>query len=173
MSEETQAGGGKKKLIIIIVGVVAAIGISVGATIALMGGGGGGEGKADAEHAAAEGGEGGEGHGAAPAEPVYITLAPDFIINFRDKNDRPKFLKAELSVVTKDPAMEKAIGTHMPAIRNSLVLLLSRQIYDDLVPNEGKEKLRAEALAAVQGVLEAQTGKPGIEDLFFANFVMH
>jgi flagellar protein FliL len=104
---------------------------------------------------------------------VATRLAPDFVINFRDKNDRPKFMKAELSVATKDPEAEKAIERHMPAIRNSLVLLLSRQVYDDLVPNEGKEKLRSEALAAVQGVLQAQTGKPGIEDLYFANFVMH
>jgi flagellar FliL protein len=61
----------------------------------------------------------------------------------------------------------------MPAIRNSLVLLLSRQVYDELLPDEGKEKLRGEALAAVQGVLQAQLGKPGIEDLYFTNFVMH
>jgi flagellar FliL protein len=53
------------------------------------------------------------------------------------------------------------------------VLLLSRQIYEDLVPNEGKEALRQQALAEVQSVLEAQIGKPGVDDLYFSNFVMH
>ena len=163
MSDEKpveKTGAGKKKLIIIVVAVLAIAGIAGGAAVALTGG----DDAAAAAQAAAE---------AAPPEAVYITLAPDFVINFRDKSNRPKFMKAELSVATKDPVAEKAIERHMPAIRNSLVLLLSRQVYDDLVPNEGKEKLRSEARAAVQGVLQAQTGKPGIEDLYFANFVMH
>lgn len=172
MSDEKQAaGGGAKKMIIIGVGALLLVGIAVGGTLALTGGKSG-EG---AEHAAAAEGEGGE-HGDAAAEKLpalYINLAPEFVVNFRDKNNRPKFLKAELSVATKDPAVEEEIKHHMPAIRNSLILLLSRQIYDDLVPNEGKETLRAEALAAVQGVLESQTGKPGVDDLFFGTFVMH
>lgn len=171
MSEEKQAaGGGAKKMILIGVGALVLVGAAVGGTLALTGGGK----KAESTEQAAEGhGAEAEGEG-APAHPaVYIPLAPEFVVNFRDKNNRPKFLKAELSVATKDPAVEEAIKLHMPAIRNSLILLLSRQIYDDLMPNEGKEKLRAEALAAVQGVLEAQTGKPGIDDLFFATLVMH
>jgi flagellar FliL protein len=153
-------GGGKQKLLIIIGALVILAIIGGGVAFALMRGGDEGTAAADAAEA-------------APPESIYIDLDPEFIINFVDRNNRTKYLKAELSVVTRDPAMEEAIAKHMPAIRNSLVLLLSRQIYDDLVPNEGKEKLRAEALAAVQGVLEAQTGKKGIDDLYFSNFVMH
>lgn len=106
-------------------------------------------------------------------EAIYIDLKPEFVINFRDSHDRPKFLKAEMSVATKDPDHEETITRHMPAIRNNLVLLLSRQIYEDLVPHEGKEGLRQQALAEVQSVLTAQTGKPVVDDLFFSNFVMH
>lgn len=109
----------------------------------------------------------------AIVESTYIDLKPEFVINFRDRHDRPKFLKAEMSVAAKDSDMEEVVQRHMPAIRNNLVLLLSRQVYDDLVPHEGKEALRLAALAEVQGVLEAQTGKPGVDDLFFSNFVMH
>lgn len=108
-----------------------------------------------------------------PAEATYIDLKPEFVINFRDRNDRPKFLKAEMSVSTRDDDIERAVERHMPAIRNNLVLLLSRQIYEDLVPNEGKEALRQQALAEVQSVLETQIGKPGVDDLYFSNFVMH
>ena len=152
-------GGSKKKLIVIIGAVVLIAAIGGGVAFALKGGG---------DHAGEAAPE-----AAAPQEAIYIDLKPEFVINFVDRKNRSKYLKAELSVATKDPEMEAAIGRHMPAIRNSIVLLLSRQIYDDLVPNEGKEKLRAEALAAVQGVLEAQTGKKGVDDLYFSNFVMH
>lgn len=152
-------GGGKKKLIIISAAVILLAVIGGGMAFALKG---------DGKHA-----EEGAAEAAAPHESIYIDLKPEFVINFVDKKNRSKYLKTELSVATKDPEMEAAVARHLPAIRNSLVLLLSRQIYDDLVPNEGKEKLRAEALAAVQGVLEAQTGKKGIDDLYFSNFVMH
>ncbi len=155
------AGGSNKKLIIIIAALV----------VVLIGGGVGGflmMGKADAPPA----------DGAADAAPeitesIYIDLKPEFVINFRDSHDRAKFLKAEMSVASKDSDMEEAVTRHMPAIRNALVLLLSRQIYDDLVPHEGKEALRLQALAEVQAVLEAQIGKPGVDDLYFSNFVMH
>ncbi|MGE0484880.1 MAG: flagellar basal body-associated protein FliL [Gammaproteobacteria bacterium] len=161
-SKDGAAPGGNKKLIII--GAVVAlvlVGGAVGLTLALTGGD-----KPAAEEAAAAEPE-------KPVEAVYVDLKPEFVINFRDRNDRPKFLKAEMSVSTHEPDIEEAITRHMPAIRNNLVLLLSRQIYEDLVPNEGKEALRQQALAEVQSVLEAQIGKAGVDDLYFSNFVMH
>ena len=149
---------GNKKLIIIAAVVVLLAAIGGGVAVMLKGG----DQKADAEHAEA-----------VVHEAVYIDIKPEFVINFSDKAGHSKYLKCELSVVTKEPEIEKAVEKHMPAIRNALVLLLSRQVFEDLLPNEGKEKLRADALAAVQAVLQAQVGKPGIDDLYFSNFVMH
>jgi len=159
-NKDAAAAGGKKK--IIIIGALAAlllVGGGVGAML-MMGGGD----EAAAETAAAE---------EKPVEAVYIDLKPEFVINFRDRNNRTKFLKAEMAVSTRDTDVEEAVTRHMPAIRNNLVLLLSRQIYEDLIPNEGKEALRQQALVEVQTVLEAEIGKPGVEDLYFSNFVMH
>ena len=107
------------------------------------------------------------------AKSVYVSLNPEFVINFRDRNARSKFLKAELSVATTEEEVAEAVELHMPAIRNAMVLLLSRQIYEDLIPHEGKEALRQQALADVQSLLEERIGKPGIDDLYFNNFVMH
>ncbi len=160
--KDAAAAGGKKKKIIII-GALAAlllVGGGVGAMLMM-----GGDDEAAAEAAAAE--------EEKPAEAVYIDLKPEFVINFRDRNNRTKFLKAEMAVSTRDTDVEEAVTRHMPAIRNNLVLLLSRQIYEDLIPNEGKEALRQQALVEVQTVLEAEIGKPGVEDLYFSNFVMH
>jgi flagellar FliL protein len=151
--------GGNKKIIIIAATVVLLAAIGGGVAIFLKGG----DKKAEAAKTEA----------AVVHEAVYIDIKPEFVINFADKAGKSKYLKCELSVVTKDPEIEKAVEKHMPAIRNALVLLLSRQIYEDLMPNEGKEKLRADALTAVQEVLKAQVGKPGVDDLYFSNFVMH
>jgi len=168
-TEKAETGGAgldTKLIIIIVLSMVVAVGASVGITVAVIGGDSAAKEVAEAQDA------GDEDTAEPEAEPIYISLDPPFVVNFQDKNQRSKFLKAELSVVTRNPAMEALIEKHMPAIRNSLVLLFSRQVYEDLVSNEGKEKLRAEALAAVQDVLEKQTGDPGVEELFFSSLVM-
>ncbi|MGR8918583.1 MAG: flagellar basal body-associated FliL family protein [Gammaproteobacteria bacterium] len=168
MAEATAdaAPGGNKKTIILI---------AAGALLLVVIAGGIGAFFASSGPAAttAEGGETTAEEAAAPVESFYIDLKPEFVINFRDRHDRTKFLKAEISVATKEEDLGETVERHMPAIRNALVLLMSRQIYDDLIPHEGKERLRQEALVAVQGVLEEEIGRPGVDNLYFANFVMH
>lgn len=178
MAEEKAppAGGSKKKLFIII-GVVAVllIGGGVATTLVLMGGDD--EQAQDAEHEA-EGGDAAEAdeqeEGEA-AEPVYVALAPPFVVNCQDEKKRTRYIKAEISVLAKSPAVEAEVTRHMPAIRNGIVLLLGRQTYEQLLTNEGKEKLRADALAEVQAVMKKSAGEKtagGVEDLYFSSLVM-
>ena len=42
----------------------------------------------------------------------------------------------------------------------------------ELSSREGKEELQAEALASIQGILERETGIPGVEAVYFTSFVM-
>lgn len=155
-AEET--GGSNKKLIII--GAIVVLALAGGGAAFMMGGG---EEPAEAGEAVAP---------VVAAEPIYIPLDPAFVVNFQDKNQKTKFLKAELNVVTYNEDVPEAVMKHMPAIRNNLILLFSRQLYEDLLPHEGKEVLRAEALAQVQAVIEKQVSGGGVEDLFFTSFVM-
>jgi flagellar FliL protein len=60
----------------------------------------------------------------------------------------------------------------MPAIRNSLVLLLSSQNYKTLSTLEGKEQIRSAALTVIQKILQERTGKPSVEAVYFTGFVM-
>ena len=60
----------------------------------------------------------------------------------------------------------------MPAIRDRVIILLSSKDEASLLDTEGKELLRAEVLAAVQAVLQENTGVPGVEAVYFTNFVM-
>jgi flagellar protein FliL len=161
--DQPDASGGKKKLVIIA--LVALLVLGGGAAAMMLLGGD----EAAVAGAAADG----EADAAdAKGDPIYIPLDPAFVVNFQDKNSHTKFLKAELNVVTFDEDVEEAVTKHMPVIRNNLILLFSRQLYEDLIPHEGKETLRAEALAQVQTVIEKQMGRPGVEDLFFTSFVM-
>ncbi len=174
--QEVAPRGNKKKMILLIVAaMLVVVGGAVGATMFIMGG------KADqaatAEHEGEEGAvaEEAEGEGGEAAAPLYVALNPAFVVNFQDKRHRTKFLKAEISVVAKSPQVQEAITAHMPAVRNGVVMLLSRQIYEELLTSEGKEKLRADALAEVQTVMQKQGGEQvgkGVKDLYFSTLVM-
>lgn len=184
---EAAGGGNKKKLIIIlaVVGVLV-VGGAVATTMLLMGGkdeeaktakhdgeDAGHDGEGDEEDVADD--EEGGGHGEGGAGPVYVALAPPFVVNCVDEKKRTRYIKAEISVLAKSAEVEAMVTQHMPAIRNGIVLLLGRQTYEQLLTNEGKEKLRAEALAEVQSVMKKSAGKKtakGVEDLFFSSLVM-
>ena len=102
---------------------------------------------------------------------VYQALEPPFVVNFQDQS-QVRFLQIAMEVSTRDPLVIAAVKTHMPVIRNNLVLLLSNQAYAGMSTREGKEKLRTDALAEIQKILTEQTGKPGVDAVYFTSFVM-
>lgn len=117
----------------------------------------------------------GEGEGKEGAKSAYVELSPPFVVNFQDDKKRARFLKAEISIMAKAPAVQEAITQNLPAVRNSLVMLLSRQVYEQLMTPEGKEKLRTDALEEVKAVLTKVAGAKkakGVKDLFFSSLVM-
>lgn len=105
----------------------------------------------------------------APA--LYLSLDPAFVVNFAESS-KARFLQVSVEVMTRKPEVEAQVATHMPVIRNNLVLLFSSQTYDSVSTLEGKELLREEALGVVQKILEEETGDPGVEAVYFTSFVM-
>ena len=177
-------GSGMMKILMIVGGAVLLVAVSVGTAVwvsqsmiqqssASDAGDHGGD-------AVASEGEG-EGHGeeAAPkkkrkivhGEPVYIKLGDPFIVNFM-AGDQIRYLQVAIEVMSRDPDVEKDIETHMPVIRNNLVMLFSGLDFETISSVEGKQKIREQALKEVQKILEEQTGYKGIEDLYFTSFVM-
>lgn len=162
------AKGKRKKLLLIIGAVLLLVGISVGSTLALV------KLFADPElpTVAAEETDALAGETVARKQPaIYYPMQPVFVVNFESQG-RQRFLQAELNLLLREKDIVPALELHMPAIRNSLVMLFSGQIYEDLQTAEGKELLRQQALLSVQEVLEKETGKPGVEQVLFTNFVM-
>ena len=128
------------------------------------------EGEGEGEEAAK-----GEHEGKEGAKSAYVELSPPFVVNFQDDKKRARFLKAEISIMAKAPAVQEAITQNLPAVRNALVMLLSRQVYEQLMTPEGKEKLRTDALEEVKAVLTKVAGAKkakGVKDLFFSSLVM-
>jgi len=163
------SGGSMTKLIVVIVVLQLVMFGGFGAFLHFSGalGGGGNHEAADENN---HGGEEETAHEEAP--PIYIALEPAFVVNFAGEKGGSRFMQATIQVMTRDPETETAITTHMPVIRNSIVLLLSSLSVEDVAGIEGKEKLRTEVLEKVREILKERTGKPGVEEIYFTSFVI-
>jgi len=112
-----------------------------------------------------------EGKPAKTQPEYFLPLDPAFVVNFRD-DDAMRYLQVGVTLMSHDQAMLDTVKGVDPVVRNALVMLFSRQSYSILSDPAGKQKLQAEALEAVRKIVEARTGKPGIDALYFTSFVM-
>jgi flagellar FliL protein len=181
----------KKKLFMFIGLAVFLVLISVGATFFIVSKIMNSKHAAEGDETSSDSSEATENVTVAPA--IYYPLKV-FTVNY-DVNGRQRFLQAELTLMYRDEAVMKTLELHMPAVRNGLVMLLSRQVFEELQTAEGKEKLRTSALQTVQDIIakeEAATAdkgkekddkkdkekikdkklQPNIEQILFTQFVM-
>lgn len=168
---EEKPKGSKKKLIIFIVLAIVLIGVSVGGTLMAI------KFLSPEPEVVQELDEDGNPIEEVVEEEVikgpaiYFPLRPALIVNY-DVRGRQRFLKAEISIMTRDEEVITAAEIHMPMIRNNLILLFSGQTYDELQTDEGRELLKQDSLTELQNIMEQEIGKPGIEKILFTNFVM-
>jgi flagellar FliL protein len=126
---------------------------------------------ATGEHATADEHEGGEAKAAVAGSANYVPLQPPFVVNLSD-TEASRYLQADMEVLCRDPKVVEDVKLHMPHLRDRILLLLSQQRVADLSTREGKEALQAKILAEIQAVLKKETGKPGVEAVYFTSFVM-
>lgn len=167
------AKGGKRFGIGMLLGVALICTAGAGGVAYLMLGKPAAKNKAQAEATLGQGAEG-EAHEGAdhpPAPANYLGLEPAFVVNL-ESGDEPHYLQAEVQLMSRDAAALESVKVHIPLLRNTLLMLLGQQKPADLATRAGKEQLQQTALTEVQKVLEAETGKPVVEAVFFTSFVM-
>ncbi|MFK7733972.1 MAG: flagellar basal body-associated FliL family protein [Pseudomonadales bacterium] len=104
-----------------------------------------------------------------PAQYVY--MKPEFISNFII-DGRSRYMKIEVVAMTRDDDVVLAMETHMPTVRNQLVMLFGNTDYDSLKTHEGKLALQQAALTEVQTVMKKELGKEGVEKILLMDFVL-
>lgn len=165
-------GSGILKILLILIGGLILVGGSIGATLFLTGALNKGEAE---DHAAAAA----PAHGAANIAPpiplrgpaIYLPVEPAFIVNFEDQG-MLRYLQIGMTVMARNQQILDAVTQNMPQIRNDLILLFSNQKMEVLASTSGKEKLRMQALAQIQGILTREIGIPGVEAVYFTAFVL-
>lgn len=115
--------------------------------------------------------EGVEGEAAVPAT-TYFDVKPAFVVNYGGPG-KLRYIKTDISlrVGGGDIGMQ-GIRHHLPYIRHTLVMLLTKQSVEDISTTEGKELIRQAALEAVQQMLEGEEGEQHVVDLLFNSFIV-
>ena len=117
--------------------------------------------------------------GTAPADPadhkstpVYYKFDPAFVVNFGSPGS-VRYLQIMIEAMSRDAKVIDEIKLVEPAIRNDLMLLFSSQQYEDLLTQEGKEKLRQATLDVVRKAVAAEHGDPeAVERVYFTSLVI-
>ncbi len=120
----------------------------------------------------AEGAEGEEVAEVSNKPPIYQTLHPPMVINFKDEVGDAHFMQITMEVMSRDQEVINLVRDHTPAIRNALILLYGQSIYEEIVTREGKEKMLEDGLAEIQRVILENTGEEGVEALYFTALVV-
>ncbi len=107
------------------------------------------------------------------AEVRYLPLQPAFVCNFGLATDgHLQYVKTDVSVRLSSRMAESATRNHLPALRNAMVLLLSRQDEASVSTSSGREAIRNQALIELNEILMQEEGVAYIDDLMFTNFVV-
>lgn len=155
-----EAAPGKRKLKLILIAV---------AGLAIVGGGVGGFFWWQASSAT---------HATAAKKPelrlpaVFVPLDPPFVVNFQTA-DAVRFLQVEVRLAAKDAETAELLKQNEPIVRNDLLMLFGNQDLNQLNARNGKEQLRAVALATVRNVVRNVGGEASkVDNVYFTSFVM-
>ena len=111
---------------------------------------------------------------AAPSNDpaLYTSLHPPLVVNFKDSVGDSHFMQITMEVMARDQAAINAVREHTAVIRNSLILLYSGAVYEEVTTRDGKEQMLADGLAEIQSVMTETTGEPGVEAVYFTSLVI-
>jgi flagellar FliL protein len=105
----------------------------------------------------------------APA--LYTALDPPFVVSF-DQEDGARYVQLTLQAMARSEETIAAVKQHAPAIRNSVLFMLSGYELEVLNTQAGKEQLRHDLLGAANEILAKNEVEPGIEELYFTSLVV-
>ena len=105
----------------------------------------------------------------APA--LYTALDPPFVVSF-DAEDGARYLQLTLQAMARNEETIAAVKQHAPAIRNSVLFMLSGYELEVLATQAGKEELRQKLLGATNEILAKNGVDPPVEELYFTSLVI-
>lgn len=112
-----------------------------------------------------------EAEEAAPKTSAYVSLGDPMVLNLSG-GKRLTFLQISADVLISDADAEATIETHVPAIRHSLIILLSEQNAKDIKSPARREEIRQQATARIKAVVADLSGSEDVSDVLFSSILV-
>ncbi|MDH3534714.1 MAG: flagellar basal body-associated FliL family protein [Gammaproteobacteria bacterium] len=106
-----------------------------------------------------------------PATSAYVSLGDPMVLNLSDSR-KLTFLQISADVLISDADAEATIKTHVPAIRHSLIMLLSEQKAVDIKSPARREEIRQQATARIKGLIAELSGSQDVSDVLFSSILV-
>lgn len=99
----------------------------------------------------------------------YYEVKPSLVANLASGG---RYIRTDIQLMTKDPEFFTQLELHGPAIRHTLLLLLSEQDGNNVRTSQGKENLRQQAMTQLNSLMQELSGQSGPDGLFFTTFLV-
>jgi len=103
---------------------------------------------------------------------AYVSLGDAMVLNLRSGSKRLTFLQLSADVLISDADSEELIKTHIPAIRHSLIVLLSEQKAGDIKSPGKREQIRKLATTQVQELIADLSGNEDVSEILFSSILV-
>ncbi len=107
----------------------------------------------------------------APLKSAYVSLGDPMVLNLSGPK-RLTFLQISADVLVSDSDAAETIKTHVPAIRHSLIMLLSEQKAGDIKSPARREEIRQQATSQVQALIADLSGSKEVSEILFSSILV-
>ena len=101
----------------------------------------------------------------------YISLGKPMVLNLSG-GKRLTFLQISADVLVGDADAQELIEMHIPAMRHSLIMLLSEQPAKDIKSPTRREEIRQQATAQIKGLIADLSGSEDVSDVLFSSILV-
>ena len=101
----------------------------------------------------------------------YVGVPEAITANLQGKK-RNRTVQIKMSFMVRGDDAVEAVKTHMPRLKNDVLMLVSLQSADRVAEPEGRRELKQKSLATVQATMTNLVGEPTIDEVLFISFVM-
>lgn len=99
-------------------------------------------------------------------KPGFMLPMDAFVVNLADPQAK-HYIKVTITLELKDEKAKAEAEHVMPRLKNDIIMLLSSKTMEDVIPLEGKTRLRDEVAARAQAVLG-----DNLKDVYFVQLVI-
>ena len=104
-------------------------------------------------------------------KPQILSLSPSFVVNLLQERGT-RFLQVDIEVMSRQDGVISRVDDYQVIIRHELIMMFSSLTKEQINSVEGRQQIQKQVVEVINSVLEKETGKGGVEDVYFTKFVM-